>query len=178
ANRRVQALITDMNQPLGFAIGNALEVMEVSQTLQNVGPTDLTRLALELGPSPEITLIQLGGHYRPERMDFVGPLAANAIDQLRGYTAFLGADGLSLEFGISATDIQTAYLYQHVIKNARDAVLLVDHTKFQAPSLFRIAELEAVSRIVTDVPPSEAWREALATRGIDLVCPEVSTVAT
>lgn len=133
-----------------------------------------TRLALELGSNPEITLIQIGGHYRPERMDFVGPLAANAIDQLRGYTAFLGADGLSLEFGISATDIHTAYLYQHVIKNARDAVLLVDHTKFQAPSLFRIADLEAVSRIVTDLPPDPAWREALAARGIDLVCPETN----
>ncbi len=48
SDKRVQALITDMNQPLGFAIGNALEVMEVSQTLQNGGPTDLTRISLEL----------------------------------------------------------------------------------------------------------------------------------
>jgi pyrimidine-nucleoside phosphorylase len=47
-DRRVQALITDMNQPLGYAIGNALEVMEASQTLQNAGPSDLTRISLEL----------------------------------------------------------------------------------------------------------------------------------
>jgi pyrimidine-nucleoside phosphorylase/thymidine phosphorylase len=47
-DKRVQALITDMNQPLGFAVGNALEIMEVSQTLQNAGPTDLAKISVEL----------------------------------------------------------------------------------------------------------------------------------
>jgi pyrimidine-nucleoside phosphorylase len=47
-DKRVQAVITDMNQPLGYAVGNALEVMEVSQTLHNEGPEDLRRLSVEL----------------------------------------------------------------------------------------------------------------------------------
>lgn len=130
-----------------------------------------TRLAVELGANPEIEIILLGGHYRPERMDAVGPLTANAIDQLRGYVAFIGADGLSPEFGISANDIQTAYLYQHLLANARHAVLLADHTKFEAPSLFKICDFDAVSRVVTDRSPSRQWREFLRSRNIALEIP-------
>ena len=47
--RKMAALITDMSQPLGRMVGNALEVKEAIDTLCGEGPEDLSRLCCELG---------------------------------------------------------------------------------------------------------------------------------
>ena len=48
AGKRMRALITDMDRPLGYAIGNSLEVVEAIHTLQGKGPADLTELCVAL----------------------------------------------------------------------------------------------------------------------------------
>ena len=55
ANRETVATLTDMEQPLGYAIGNSLEVIEAIETLKNNGPKDFDTLCRAL--SIEIVLV-------------------------------------------------------------------------------------------------------------------------
>lgn len=58
AGRRTMALITDMDTPLGEAIGNSLEVTEAVATLNGKGPEDLTAVCLQLAAN----MLVLAGH--------------------------------------------------------------------------------------------------------------------
>ena len=56
-DKRSVCLLTDMNQPLGNAVGNSLEMIESIEVLQNKGPKDLTELSLALAAH----MIHIGG---------------------------------------------------------------------------------------------------------------------
>ncbi|NRD80640.1 pyrimidine-nucleoside phosphorylase [Bacillus sp. BRMEA1] len=78
--RRTMAVISDMSQPLGFAIGNALEVKEAIDTLKGEGPEDLTELCLTLGSY----MVYVGGK-------------SSSLEEARGMLENAIKDGSALE---------------------------------------------------------------------------------
>lgn len=78
--RKTMAIISDMSQPLGNAIGNALEVQEAIDTLAGKGPEDLTELCLVLGSQ----MVVVGGK-------------ADTLDEARKMLEAVIADGSALQ---------------------------------------------------------------------------------
>jgi pyrimidine-nucleoside phosphorylase len=97
AGRRVAALISSMQQPLGLAVGNALEVREALAALRGHGPPDLVELCLALGAQ----LAMLAGAAASEdaaRGRLREALASGAaLEKFRQFVAFQGGDLAALD---------------------------------------------------------------------------------
>lgn len=88
--RNTIAIISDMSQPLGFAIGNALEVKEAIETLKGKGPQDLLELCIALGSH----MVVLAG--QSNTLEEAKQLLENAIKSgkaLETLKTFLSAQG-------------------------------------------------------------------------------------
>jgi DeoR family fructose operon transcriptional repressor len=135
------------------------------------------RTAQELH-APGVSVLLLGGQYRPERMDSVGPITYEVLERLRGYRAFIGTDGISRDFGLTSVDIDSAHVFSLASRNARECILLVDSSKFDQPSLYKIADLSCVSTVITEKEPSKEWQDSLRAQNVRVVYPKTESEST
>jgi pyrimidine-nucleoside phosphorylase len=97
AGLQVRAVISDMAQPLGFAIGNALEVREAIATLQGHGPADLLELALVLG-NELLAMAGQGESDEARRARLLDGLQRGAaLAKLRAFVVNQGGDGTYID---------------------------------------------------------------------------------
>ncbi len=83
AGRKTVAIITDMDQPLGFAVGNALEVKEAIDTLQGRGPEDFTKLCYTLG-----AYMLMAGEIAPD-VQSAKAMIKEAVDSGKAFEKFV-----------------------------------------------------------------------------------------
>ncbi|MBA4537294.1 pyrimidine-nucleoside phosphorylase [Bacillus aquiflavi] len=90
--RKTIAIISDMSQPLGFAIGNALEVKEAIETLRGEGPADLTELCLTLG-SHMVCLAQKASSLEEARKKLENAISSgSALEKMKIFLSSQGGD--------------------------------------------------------------------------------------
>ncbi|MCW6664731.1 pyrimidine-nucleoside phosphorylase [Aerococcaceae bacterium NML191219] len=95
--RKTLAVISDMSQPLGYAVGNALEVREAIDTLKGQGPEDLTELCLVLGAqmlmaAGNVTTLEEGKAKLREQI-----ANGEALNYFRDFLVNQGGDAIIIE---------------------------------------------------------------------------------
>lgn len=95
--RKTMAVISDMDQPLGFAIGNALEVKEAIATLKGTGPQDLTELCLTLG-SQMVYLAKKAESVDEARQMLISAIqSGKALEKMKSFITSQGGDATCID---------------------------------------------------------------------------------
>ena len=91
-NRETVALITDMDEPLGFAVGNSLEVIEAIETLKGRGPKDFVMLCETLG-AYMLVLAKVAKDFEEGKTKIKEAISSgSALEKLREFIENQGGD--------------------------------------------------------------------------------------
>ncbi len=118
---------------------------------------------------PDIALISTGGLLRHESQTLTGPTTEIVLRELRADRLFLAVTGVSLDFGLSHTNLAEVNVKQAMIRAAREVILLADHTKFEQESVVQVAPISIVHKVITDNALPASIRLDLTKLGIEAI---------
>jgi DeoR family transcriptional regulator of aga operon len=117
--------------------------------------------------APQVELVGAGGTLRKLTRSFVGPQAVRTIESHFADHVIFSVRGLTPDGSLTDPDALESEVKRAMISRARQAVLLVDGTKFDRPALTRIADVSQVALVLAaDVP--DAALEPLLRAGVDV----------
>ncbi|MFM6981839.1 MAG: DeoR/GlpR family DNA-binding transcription regulator [Microbacteriaceae bacterium] len=131
--------------------------------------TNSMPIAATLAGRDGIDLHVLGGHVRTATLAAVGPWTWDSLESLAVDVAFIGANGITTERGITTPDVDEARVKSAFVAAARRTVVLADHSKFGREDFSVVAPLSAIDAIITDQQVDGDFRTEIEGLGIDVV---------
>lgn len=172
--RRIGALAASLiAEGDSVAIDTGSTCLEVARRLR--GRRNLTiltpgfRIAEALLDEPEIRLILTGGILRPGEGSLIGDLARHAFQELSVDRLVLAVGGVDATFGLSEYNWDDVGVKQAMIRSAKEVILVTDSGKFGQIAFARVAGLEAVTTLVTDLEPTGPLHAALKDAGVKTI---------
>lgn len=126
-------------------------------------------LAATLGLKPNLTVLLLGGRVRGKTLATVDDWALRPLADMYVDVAFMGANGLSVERGMTTPDPAEAAVKRAMIAAARRVVLLADHTKIGNDYLAKFGALADLDLLITDNGLDQDLAAEVETTGVRVV---------
>jgi DeoR family glycerol-3-phosphate regulon repressor len=174
AKRAIGEAAAEMVPPgssLFVNIGTTTE--EVARALARRGDylviTNNLNVAMELYREDRIEVVVAGGAVRKSDGAVIGSSAIDLVRQFRVDYAVIGVSAIDADGTLLDYDYREVMVTQAIIENAREVILVADHTKFARNAAVRIGHLSQIDVFVTDRLPNEAARETCAAAGARLV---------
>jgi DeoR family transcriptional regulator of aga operon len=120
--------------------------------------TNALNIASQFIYNDNIKVIMIGGNLKNSTLSFIGPIAANDLKNLYCDKVFIGVNGIDSKYGISATDIDDAYLNKIMMDISKEVIVVTDSSKFLNRSFSKIASITSIDILITDsnIPSEEA----------------------
>ncbi|MEA2652076.1 MAG: DeoR family transcriptional regulator, fructose operon transcriptional repressor [Chloroflexota bacterium] len=131
--------------------------------------TNALPIAMSLSIRPNITVLMVGGRVRGRTQAAVDAWALHALADSYVDVAFIGANGISPERGLTTPDTTESAVKRAMIGAARRCVVLADHTKVGQDHLSRFAALDEIDTLITDSGLDALVADELRSRGLKVV---------
>lgn len=155
-----------MSSPAAPALAEALLKVRALTVL-----TNSLQIAAALRRNPANTVMVLGGQLRADGDTLEGPLALQALNQLRVQKAFISCDGLTVEQGFADDDIASAQLKAALVGSAQSVIVLAPADRVERPALMSFATLNQVQHLITTEGAPAAPLNALRAASVQVtVC--------
>lgn len=126
-------------------------------------------IALEMADHSDTTVIVTGGVLDRDSQSLIGPDAEEFFRKLRVDLAFLGASGVSVERGFTASNVYDAQIKSVMIKAATASYVVADGSKIGQSSLVRFSSLGEVRGLVTDSTADSTALDGLREAGLNIM---------
>ncbi|GAB2459749.1 DeoR family fructose operon transcriptional repressor [Conyzicola lurida] len=126
-------------------------------------------VAAAVAVNPHVEVQLLGGRLRGVTGAAVGASTLAQLARIRPDVAFIGANGVHADFGLSTPDDDEAAVKTALTRGSRRAVALVDASKLGEEALVRFAQLDDLDTLITDEHPADDLRTALETAEVEVL---------
>ncbi|MCJ7842230.1 DeoR/GlpR family DNA-binding transcription regulator [Lederbergia sp. NSJ-179] len=114
-------------------------------------------------------VILLGGELSPDQQSVSGHLCEEMLKNFYVDKAFLSVGGVSLKNGISDYDFNESSISKLAATNAKEVIVLADHSKIGVQSFTKITTLDQVDAIICDKKQPPSWEVVLEQKNVDWI---------